>query len=60
MTQITEHITLEELTKSQTGDRLGLDNIPPPAELAALKAVCEHVVEKVRAHFVITTVVIKK
>ena len=51
MTQITDHITLEELTKSQTGERLGIDNTPTAAELAALKAVCEHVVEKVRAHF---------
>ena len=48
---VSEHVSLEELTKSQTGDRLGLDNTPPAAELAALKAVCENIVEKARAHF---------
>ena len=49
--QVSAHVTLEELTKSQTGDRLGLDNTPNLEQIEALKAVCEHVVEKVRAHY---------
>lgn len=48
---ISEHVSLEELTKSQTGERLGIDNTPSEVEQAALKAVCENIVEKVRAHF---------
>ena len=28
--QLTQHFTLAELTKSNTADRLGLDNTPPP------------------------------
>jgi zinc D-Ala-D-Ala carboxypeptidase len=48
---ISKHVSLEELTKSQTGERLGIDNFPSATEQAALKAVCENIVEKVRAHF---------
>ena len=48
---VSEHVSLEELTKSQTGGRLGINNTPSPTKIKALKAVCENVVEKVRAHY---------
>lgn len=48
---LSPHFTLEELIKSQTGDRLGLDNEPNPIQLAALKALCVNVLEPIRNHF---------
>jgi len=48
---VSDHVSLEELTKSQTGGRLGINNTPSPIKIEALKAVCENVVEKVRAHY---------
>ena len=38
---LSKHFTLEEMTKSQTGDRLGLDNLPTPAHRENLRALCE-------------------
>jgi zinc D-Ala-D-Ala carboxypeptidase len=49
--KLTEHFTLEEMTKSQTGARKGIINNPGQAEIGNLKALCENVLEKVRAHF---------
>lgn len=37
MTYLSPHFTLEELTLSETAERLGLDNVPPPAVLETLK-----------------------
>lgn len=47
MTNISEHFTLKEMTRSSTG----LPNIPGPAELAALTLLCERVLEPLRAHY---------
>ena len=49
--KISEHFSLQELTKSQTGDRLGIDNLPSDAHLANLTVLCERVLEPVRAHY---------
>jgi zinc D-Ala-D-Ala carboxypeptidase len=49
--QLTAHFSLEELTKSQTGERLGLANEPNPGQLKALKALCENVLEPIRLHY---------
>ena len=49
--QLTDHFDLEELTKSQTGDRRGIDNVPGAAALDCLKELCERVLEPVRAHY---------
>ena len=46
-----EHFSLEEMTKSQTGARKGIDNTPPPEVVENLKLLCENVLEKVRIHF---------
>ena len=49
--QLSEHLTLAEVTKSQTATRLGIDNDPDAHQLAALKAIAEHIFEPVRNHF---------
>lgn len=49
--KVSEHFSLQELTKSQTGDRLGIDNLPSDAHLVSLTLLCEKVLEPVRAHY---------
>lgn len=47
--QITEHFTVEEFERSSTADRLGIVNQLPEALLPNLKALCEEVLEPLRA-----------
>ena len=47
--KLTEHFYLEEFTDSQTADRQGIDNTPPPAAIEAMQALCTHVLEPLRA-----------
>lgn len=49
--KLTEHFSLTEMTKSQTGERKGIDNVPTADETENLKELCENVLEKIRAHF---------
>ena len=49
--KISEHFSLQELTKSQTGERLGIDNLPSDAHLASLTLLCKKVLEPIRAHY---------
>jgi len=49
--KLSAHFTLNELTRSQTAARLGLVNQPSASQIAALKNLCEHVLEPVRGHF---------
>ena len=49
--QLSQHFTLEEMTKSQTASRKGIDNTAPPEVVESLKLLCEHVLEKIRIHF---------
>ena len=51
MTRLSEHFTLQEMTRSQTASRKGIRNDPPAAAVRALTLLCENVLEKVRAHF---------
>lgn len=48
---LSPHFTLAEMTRSATASRRGLDNTPSPAVIAALKGLCENVLEPVRLHF---------
>jgi zinc D-Ala-D-Ala carboxypeptidase len=48
MTQLTAHFTLEELTRSNTGERLGIDNTPDLNTVAHL-TITAMGLEKVRA-----------
>ena len=51
MTQLTKHFHLSEFTRSQTAVRRGIRNVPGPNQVAALKLLCEKVLEPVREHF---------
>ena len=48
---LSPNFSLHELTKSETALRLGLDNTPGEAEIAALKLLAEKVLQPVRDHF---------
>ena len=49
MQQITEHFTVEEFERSSTANRLGIVNRVPEALLPNLRALCEVVLEPLRA-----------
>ena len=49
--QLSKHFTLEEMTRSMTAVRKGIDNIPGPGEIKNLGNLCYEVLEPVRAHF---------
>jgi zinc D-Ala-D-Ala carboxypeptidase len=49
--KLSKHFSLEEMTKSQTAVRKGIDNTPPPEVIENLKELCENVLEKIRIHF---------
>lgn len=49
--QLSPHFTIEEMTRSQTALRRGIDNMPGPAARAALAALCGAVLEPLRDHF---------
>jgi hypothetical protein len=51
VSQLSPHFSLAELTASDTARRLGDDNRPGPAEIAALRLLCTRVLEPIRAHF---------
>ena len=48
MTRLTEHFTLEELVKSDTAARLGIDNTPTPEACANLQRLAIEVLEPLR------------
>jgi len=49
--QLSEHLTLEEVTNSDTAKRLGIDNSPTPEHLANLKQTALHIFDPIRNHF---------
>ena len=48
---LTAHFTLDEMIKSQTALRRGLDNSPEPKQLENLLTLCEKVLEPIRVHY---------
>lgn len=48
MTAFGKYFTLGELYRSETADRLGIDNTPPPAAEANLRRLVDHVLDPVR------------
>ena len=48
---LTKNFTLAEMTKSETALRHDMPNEPGEQEIAALKALAEHVLQPVRDHF---------
>ena len=49
--KLTENFSLEELTKSQTAVRKGIDNTPGPEHQENLKSLCEMILQPIRDHF---------
>ncbi len=49
--KLTENFSLNELTKSQTAERKGIDNTPSPEHQENLKLLCESVLQPIRDHF---------
>lgn len=47
--KLSEHFTLDEMTVSQEAVRSGLRNKPDAAQIEALRALCVHVLEPLRA-----------
>lgn len=48
---ISEHLSLNEVSNSSTAKRLGINNVPTGEHLANLKLLAEKVFEPIRAHF---------
>ena len=49
--KLTENFSLNELTKSQTAERKGIDNTPSTEHQENLKLLCESVLQPIRDHF---------
>ena len=49
--KLTENFSLNELTKSQTAERKGIDNTPSTEHQENLKRLCESILQRVRDHF---------
>jgi uncharacterized protein YcbK (DUF882 family) len=49
--KLTKNFSLEELTKSQTAIRLGINNQPDDTQLSNLVALCESVLQPIRDHY---------
>ena len=49
--KLTENFSLNELTKSQTAERKGIDNTPSAEHQENLKALCEMILQPIRDHF---------
>ena len=49
--RLSENFSLNELTKSQTAERKGIDNTPSVEHQESLKSLCTHVLQPVRDHF---------
>lgn len=47
--QLTTNFTLDELTRSTTADRLGIDNAPNATEISHLKALCVQILQPARS-----------
>src|SRR6056300_1186132 len=54
--KLSENFTMAEFIKSDTANRLGIDNTPEGEHLEAAKALFENVVQKVRDHFGTTVI----
>ena len=49
--KLSENFSLQELTKSQTAERKGIDNTPSAAHQENLKSLCTSILQPVRDHF---------
>ena len=49
--KLTANITLDELTKSQTAERKGINNNPNPQQIENIKSLAVNILQPVRSHF---------
>ena len=49
--KLSKNFSLQEMTKSQTALRRGIDNTPTPDKIEPLTRLCEKVLQPVRDHF---------
>ncbi len=49
--QLSEHLSLAEVTRSETAKRRGVSNMPTEAHIANFKLLAENVFEPIRKHF---------
>jgi len=49
--KISKHISIKEATRSNTAERLGIDNFPNSPTLVNMQALAENVFEPLREHF---------
>ena len=49
--KLSKNFSLDELTKSQTALRMGIDNEPTPGDLYNLTQLCNNILQPVREHF---------
>ena len=49
--KLTENFSINELTKSQTAERKGIDNTPGTEHQENLKSLCEMILQPIRDHF---------
>jgi hypothetical protein len=49
--QLSEHLSLAEVTKSDTAKRRGVSNMPTEAHIANFKLLAENIFEPIRNHF---------
>ena len=49
--QISRNFSLQELIKSDTAIRMGINNNPSAEQMETLKALCENILQPVRDHF---------
>ena len=50
MIQLTDHFSLEEMTNSETAQRLGISNTPTEQNIECLRNLCINVLEPLRAY----------
>jgi zinc D-Ala-D-Ala carboxypeptidase len=48
---LSEYFSLNEMTRSQTASRLGIDNTPGDSEVESLRFLCVNVLDPIRKHF---------
>jgi zinc D-Ala-D-Ala carboxypeptidase len=49
--RLSKNFSLDELTKSQTALRMGINNEPTPGDLYNLSQLCDNILQPVREHF---------
>ena len=49
--QLSEHLSLAEVTRSETAKRKGVSNQPTEAHIANFKLLAENIFEPIRNHF---------